>query len=106
MQLILCSKDRDAFLEETEIINSQHPIIHKKIIEFQHIGKDKHDTAQLVYRFVRDGIHHSVDKDSTSITIRTTDTMERKEGNCFAKSHLLVITGNGFSNGFMLSACN
>lgn len=101
MQLILCSRDLDAFLEETEIINFQHPGIRKKIEEFQHISKNKHDWAELAYHFVRDEIQDSVDRDSIDSTISASNTLEQKVGGSFAKSYLLaaLLRGMGIPTG-------
>jgi transglutaminase-like putative cysteine protease len=101
MQLILCSEDIAAYLEETEIINFHHPSIREKIEEFQYIGKNKLDRAQLAYHFVRDRIQHSFDRESTRITISASDTLEQKAGVCLAKSHLLaaLLRGMGIPTG-------
>ncbi|WP_066070225.1 transglutaminase-like domain-containing protein [Neobacillus soli] len=101
MNLILCPEDMEAYLEETELINFRHPVIRGKIEEFQSIGKNKYDRAQLAFEFVRDEIRHSFDNGSAKITISASDTLVQKEGICFAKAHLLaaLLRGMGIPAG-------
>lgn len=62
MELIIRAENLPDYLEETEIINFRHPGIQTKIAEFQIIGKNKQEWAQLAFNFVRDEIQHSFDK--------------------------------------------
>jgi transglutaminase-like putative cysteine protease len=102
MDLVICSEDLDAYIEETEILNYSHPSISDKIKEIQQKGKTKQEWAELAFEFVRDEIHHSFDTGSTIITIRASDALEHKEGICFAKAHLLaaLLRGMGIPTGF------
>ncbi|MDP4083291.1 MAG: transglutaminase family protein [Bacillota bacterium] len=102
MQLILDSKNLEDYLEETDVINFNHPIVSKKVGEIKQVGKTKQEQAQLAFDFARDEIQHSFDKESTKITISASDALEHKEGICFAKAHLLaaLLRGLGIPTGF------
>lgn len=90
MKLIVCSAELSTYLEESDLINFQHPQILKKVKEFQGDSNSKFEWAEQAFHFVRDEIQHSFDKECTVITISASETFEKKEGICFAKSHLLA----------------
>jgi transglutaminase-like putative cysteine protease len=102
MELFLSSENMHDYLEETEIINYRHPSILKKIEEFQQKGKNKLEWAHLAFDFVRDEIQHSFDKESSLVTISSSNTLENREGICFAKAHLLAafLRGMDIPSGF------
>jgi transglutaminase-like putative cysteine protease len=102
MDLVICSEDLAAYIEETEILNYSHPSIREKIKEIQQKGKTKQEWAELAFAFVRDEIEHSFDTGSTNITIKASEVLEHKEGICFAKAHLLasLLRGMGIPTGF------
>jgi transglutaminase-like putative cysteine protease len=102
LDLIICSQNLGAYLEETEIINYSHPYIIQKIEEIKQKGKNKTEWAKLAFDFVRDEIQHSFDTESTKITISAQEALEHKEGICFAKAHLLaaLLRGMGIPTGF------
>src|SRR5690606_1863960 len=60
------------------------------------------EQAELAFNYVRDEIEHSFDTNSLVITISASDTLEKQEGICFAKSHLLaaLLRGLGIPAGF------
>lgn len=97
MHLIITEEDQKLYLEETKIINFRHPLIQEKIAEFQHVGKTKIELAEMAFLFVRDTIQHSFDIDSTEITISASETLEKIEGICFAKAHLLAALLRGMN---------
>lgn len=103
MQLKIRNENLQAYLEETDVINFSHPAIQEKIQEFQKSGKTKFESAQLAFNFVRDEIKHSFDlEDSKVITITSSDALNKLEGICFAKSHLLAafLRGMNIPTGF------
>lgn len=102
MQLIIKSGNQSEYLEETDIINFNHPSIQAKIEEFQRLGKNKQEMAELAFNFVRDGIQHSFDKECDYVTISASDALEHKQGICFTKAHLLaaLLRGMGIPTGF------
>lgn len=97
------NENLQAYHEETNIINFSHPAIQEKIKEFQKSGKTKFEMAQLAFDFVRDEIKHSFDlEDSKVITITASDALDKLEGICFAKAHLLAafLRGMNIPTGF------
>ncbi len=97
MDLIITEEDQKVYLEETEIINFRHPLIQEKICEFQHMGGTKIERAERAFLFVRDTIQHSFDIDSTEVAISASDALEKSEGICFAKAHLLAALLRGMN---------
>lgn len=87
---LIASGDIPEFLQETEIINFRNNKILAKIEEFNYMGKTKLERAKLAFNFVRDEIQHSFDVDSKFVSITALETLEHKEGICFAKAHLLA----------------
>lgn len=87
---LIASGDIPEFLQETEIINFRNNKILAKIEEFNYMGKTKLERAKLAFNFVRDEIQHSFDVDSKFVSITASETLEHKEGICFAKAHLLA----------------
>ncbi|WP_102272954.1 transglutaminase-like domain-containing protein [Cytobacillus massiliigabonensis] len=97
MHLIITEDDQKVYLDETGVINFRHPLIQKKIAEFQHAGKTKSERAEMAFHFVRDSIQHSFDIESMEITITASETLEKSEGICFAKAHLLAALLRGMN---------
>lgn len=103
LQLKIMNENLQAYLEETDIINFKHPAIQEKIQVFQKSGKTKFEWAQAAFNFVRDEIKHSFDlEDSKVITITSADALNKSEGICFAKAHLLAafLRGMNIPTGF------
>lgn len=50
----------------------------------------KKERARKAFELVRDKISHSFDTNSDEITITAEDALNKKEGICFAKAHLLA----------------
>ncbi len=71
-------------------------------MEFQQRGNTKQEWAKLAFEFVRDEIKHSFDINSTIATVLASETLEKREGICFAKAHLLAafLRGMGIPSGF------
>lgn len=97
MDLIVTEEDQKVYLEETEIINFRHPLIQEKICEFQLMVGTKIERAERAFLFVRDTIQHSFDIDSTEVAISASDALEKSEGICFAKAHLLAALLRGMN---------
>jgi len=78
------------YLQSTEIINWQHPLVLELA---QKIGS-KHQTlqeiAQACFEWVRDEIRHSYDYQMNPVTCKASDVLQYKTGYCYAKSHLLA----------------
>ncbi|GAB1396798.1 MAG TPA: transglutaminase family protein [Saprospiraceae bacterium] len=78
------------------------PLVKSKILEIKSITNNKALQAKIAFEFVRDNISHSFDTNSSLITIGAEETIEKQEGICFAKSHLLasLLRGSGIPAGF------
>src|SRR5690625_2417066 len=91
MKLQLKSMNKEDFLCPIDgIIDYEEPIMQEKISEIKNATDNVKEQAELAFNFVRDDIEHSFDTNSKLITISATETLKKKEGICFAKSHLLA----------------
>jgi transglutaminase-like putative cysteine protease len=90
MDLVIVTKDLSSYLEETEIINYYHPSIQQQLEIFRGKAETKWEAAQMAFDFVRDEIQHSFDINGKKVTITASETLELKEGICYAKAHLLA----------------
>lgn len=91
MKLQLESTRLEDYLQEIDgIIDFKSPFIQEKIQEIKLIAQSKQERAELAFKVARDDIAHSFDTKSKIITIDAEDAMEKKEGICFAKSHVLA----------------
>lgn len=103
MKLEFMTTDIEEFLQcQNDIINFNHPIVQSKIKEINKPGFTAREKAEKAFNYVRDEIQHSFDTNSLVITISASDTIEKGEGICFAKSHLLtaLLRGMGIPAGF------
>jgi transglutaminase-like putative cysteine protease len=88
--------------EVSDVVEFKSPIIQQKINEIKLLASTKQEQARFAFQFVRDEIDHSFDTNSKVITISAENTLAKKEGICFAKSHLLasLLRGMGIPAGF------
>jgi transglutaminase-like putative cysteine protease len=102
MKLFFESTDLADYLAESEIANYSHPALQKQIQEICGMANTDEEKARLAFQYARDAIKHSFDIDGEVITVNASDVLEKKEGICFAKSHLLValLRGLGIPAGF------
>jgi transglutaminase-like putative cysteine protease len=102
MKLFFESTDLTDFLVETEVVNFSHPVIQKQIQEICEVAESDEERARLAFQYARDAIKHSFDIDGEVVTVNASEVLEKKEGICFAKSHLLValLRGIGIPAGF------
>jgi|SRR5690625_1352280 len=103
MKLQLESTNKADFLRPIDgIIDYETQIVQEKINEIKNSTDKVREQAELAFNFVRDEIDHSFDTNSKVITISASDTLNKKEGICFAKSHLLaaLLRGLGIPAGF------
>jgi len=89
------------YLQQSEIINWQHPAILAKAAELAAELTDKTEIARRCFEFVRDQIRHSWDYRQNPVTCRASDVLEYGTGYCYAKSHLLaaLLRANGIPAG-------
>jgi transglutaminase-like putative cysteine protease len=78
------------YLQQSEIINWQHPAVLAKAAELAAGLPDKTEIARRCFIFVRDQIRHSWDYCQNPVTCRASEVLEQATGYCYAKSHLLA----------------
>jgi transglutaminase-like putative cysteine protease len=76
----------DAFLSADDLIESRHPAIRDRALRLR--GTNDVETAERVFRFVRDEVSHSWDIQGARVTRSASDVLTYREGICYAKSHL------------------
>jgi transglutaminase-like putative cysteine protease len=76
----------DAFLSADDLIESAHPSICERVAQLR--GANDVETAERVFRFVRDEVSHSWDIQGSRVTRSASDVLTYREGICYAKSHL------------------
>ena len=85
--MTLTTRDpRDAFLAADDLIESRHPAVSDRAAHLR--GANDVETAERVFRFVRDEVAHSWDIQGTRVTRTASDVLTYREGICYAKSHL------------------
>ena len=104
MKLIIESDELQDYLKELPpVIEFNTPLIQKQIKTITTQTKSPKERAKLAFEFARDEIQHSFDSDTcTEVTINAEDVLEKKEGICFAKAHVLasLLRGMGIPTGF------
>lgn len=103
MKLQLESENLQDYLAELPpIIEFNSPLMHQQIKAIEAQTTSKEEQAKIAFELVRDKIQHSFDSQSKVITIGAEEILEKKEGICFAKSHLLasLLRGMGIPTGF------
>jgi transglutaminase-like putative cysteine protease len=100
---LICESDVFAdYLAELEEVDYSHPLIQQKVREIMASHQTDVDRARASFEFVRDGIHHSWDIQSTIVTCKASEVLQHGEGICYAKSHLLaaLLRAQGIPAGF------
>lgn len=103
MELRIESDKLEDYLQEVPpVIKWDTPLVQAKIKEIEAKASTPEDKARLAFEFARDGIQHSFDTKSKAVTISAEDALARREGICFAKSHVLatLLRGMGIPAGF------
>ncbi|MBS1929388.1 MAG: transglutaminase family protein [Chitinophagaceae bacterium] len=103
MKLQLASGRREDYLKEVlPVIQFSAPEIQKEIIRIESMAATKEERAKIAFELVRDKIRHSFDIQGEQVTINAGETLEKGEGICFAKAHLLatLLRGMGIPAGF------
>ena len=92
--------DEASFLASDDTINWQHPTIRSLAKDLQQSTRD--ETIEACFKYVRDGIEHSIDYKRNPVTCKASDVLQQKTGFCFAKSHLLaaLLRANNIPTGF------
>lgn len=91
MRLQLESDRLDDYLGEIPpIVEFSTPRVKETIAAIEAQADSPRERAKLAFEFARDEIAHSFDTNSDVITVDAEDAIKRKEGICFAKSHVLA----------------
>ncbi len=104
MKLLIESSNLNDYLKAVPpTIDWGTPLVKAKIQDIKNQTADPKERAKIAFEFTRDQIQHSFDDQScTRVTISAEEAMEKKEGICFAKAHLLatLLRGMGIPAGF------
>lgn len=103
MNLKILSNNIGDYLKEIPpFIRFDTPLVQEKIKEIEARAVSQRERAKLAFETARDEVQHSFDTQSKLITIGAEDALKKKEGICFAKSHLLatLLRGMGIPAGF------
>lgn len=110
MELIIESNNLEDYLKEVPpVIEFHSPLVREQIQAITSQTDDPKERAKLAFEFARDQIHHSFDSDEcTLVTITAEEAIEKKEGICFAKAHVLasLLRGMGIPTGFCYQVKN
>lgn len=92
----------DYLREIPPVIQYNSPIIQEKIKFIESQASSQKERTKIAFEVARDEIHHTFDTKNKVITINADDVLEKKEGICFAKAHLLatLLRGMGIPAGF------
>ncbi|HET8839425.1 MAG TPA: transglutaminase family protein [Flavobacteriaceae bacterium] len=93
---------KDYLVALPPIIEFDSPWVQREIMAIESQAASDEEKAKIAFELVHDKIQHSFDIQSKVITIGAEDILKKKEGICFAKSHLLasLLRGMGIPTGF------
>ena len=96
------------YLEESEIINWNHPEVQRVAKELKDICDTELALVKNCFEWVRDNIKHSWDYKMNPVTFKASDVLKYKTGYCYAKSHLLaaILRANNIPVGFCYQRLN
>lgn len=103
MDLVFETPDHARYLEESDVVDFRHPAVRALVEEIAGRASTDEERARLAFTFARDELRHSFDlAGPRPVTIRASEALERREGICFAKAHLLaaLLRGLGIPAGF------
>ena len=87
---VLSTTEKEKYLQNTAIINWQHPAIIECSEKIISNSKSDLEYIQKAFEYVRDEIQHSWDFKTKIVTCSASEVLEYKTGYCYAKSHLLA----------------
>lgn len=91
MKLIFESDNiQDYLIEIPPIIQFNTPLVKAKIEWIKAKTANRQEQTKLAFEIARDEVKHTFDTKNKLITINSEDVLDKKEGICFAKSHLLA----------------
>ena len=80
----------DQYLESSEFIDWQHPLITEKALQLSAGCLTDEAIAKNCFQFVRDEIKHSWDYKLNPVTCKASEVLRYGTGYCYAKSYLLA----------------
>jgi len=99
MKLQLASDRIEDYLKEIPpIVCFDTPLIQGKIKSIESQASSKKERARIAFEIARDQIAHSFDTGDKDVTINAEEILQKKEGICFAKSHLLATLLRGINS--------
>jgi transglutaminase-like putative cysteine protease len=95
-------EDLGRYLEDTITIDWQTPVVMARTKSLIEGITEPEERVGRIFRFVRDEIAHSLDRETELRTCRASEVLRNATGLCYAKSHLLagLLRGAGFPTGF------
>ena len=101
MQLIIF-EDTELYLNSSIPIDCNYPTINKKSLNLTKSCQTEIEKVKCLFEFVRDEISHSFDIQNSEVTYVASDVLEKGNGICFSKSHLLaaMVRSVGIPAGF------
>lgn len=78
------------YLACSRLVSCTHPAVRTQAKELTHEYHDEHDQIQMIYRYVRDTIAHSVDAGQNTLVWKPSRIMNAGHALCFGKAHLFV----------------
>ncbi len=103
MKLILESENLEDYLGEIPpVIVFNTPLVREEIYRIEAAASSPRERARRAFELARDGVHHSFDTGHPEVTITAEEALQKREGICFAKAHLLasLLRGMGIPAGF------
>ncbi len=103
MKLVVESNRLNDYLKEiAPYIVYTTRLIKKQIKEIESKANSPFEKAKIAFEIARDEIKHSFDTGDPNVTISADDALQKKEGICFAKAHVLatLLRGMGIPAGF------
>lgn len=84
------------------VIQFDSPMVLEKINLIQSKTTIPEEQAKMAFEIARDEVHHSFDTQNPAVIIHAEDALQKQEGICFAKSHVLasLLRGLGIPAGF------
>jgi transglutaminase-like putative cysteine protease len=103
MNLRFESPDPSDYLAPSDVVDFTHALVRDRIEQIKAQTPFDEARARLAFVVARDEIRHPFDAaDARPVTTCASETLERREGICFAKAHLLaaLLRGMGIPAGF------
>jgi transglutaminase-like putative cysteine protease len=90
------------FKVASSVLDYNHDSVHDAIEYFKSKNYGEIELVKEIYEFVRDEIRHSYDIKTEEVTCTASETLEKRHGTCYSKSHLFaaILRGLNIPSGF------